>query len=1197
MDDKEKQALLEEARKKYPIGTVFKPIVKGHLRNEYTIEKELVWETNDIISHYGIPAVYNGEWAEIVKVEEKPSRILVFNDIYVGDIVVSHKVTNKNIDTRKVGDIFRVLEGSKKGVLYYIKDRSQSNTEGDWRKATFEEIEAYNKGIKNINDIPKKAVFEVGKWYKRPFIAGHNKSTFKTYFKCCKVENDDWWASDEISEDGTFYSTNSNGTKTKDGVVPIDISEIQQYLPDGHVDKIVEKYTSKYWKVYNKDSKYDFINKYKVPIKEGESGTLEGYISGSQYYHSGGGSSVKNGKFTLPTEDEIKWLEACIKANKFIPKEEALKPSIPEYVECIIKFFVEHQIGKIYKTDKFPNELKHCENYTWKKIIETPDYSKHFKPSTKEAYEAQNKPKVEWVPSVGDWVLLGNYCDTYNGKIVKITKIKDGYYHFEPNLSEYANFVKSMIVRKAEEHEIPKVMEKEPELIEGQWYTAEYENSGKIYIFHFLGKKGDYFHVDKQVTSTGSVERDDWPGYAGMKSWTNLKLANMEEVYKYFPEERPKEEENWSYRLTIESEQILKKWLISLNISWSANVNAWYGIKDGSPHYGSWSNSWGKVLTTEEFYKKIGHVTEKSMETYKEGDWVIATGNIHKGNSYLGKLVTFRSTNFDSLVDYDAGGQTFGSRVYSNIIRKALPHEIPSKSMNTYGLKVGDKIAEKILKEWCAQGPNTWWGQGGSTWKSGNNFSSSESTRTIISFGTKDGFGTIHFSDCDSTFFLKLEGFKEFMDNFNKPKLEKGKYYSWKGADGTRYMQFVEKIDETTKTSYYRWEKEGKNQNEHLNGTDIYPLKDSIFKEVTEQEAKGTKTSELTSLPEKWCIAVTKENAKVLGKWRSSGYAGNVTEEDAKGYVYYEGYLGDRGYWIVNKLPDCTEITFEQFKKWVLKSEPVKEQVMENLNDRWVKILKDNPWSSGAKIGQYYQIDHYAGGDHKLKGAGYISSNPMGNYELMPIGWTPEIEKKYTYEVVSCETQEQWDFVLSKFNPLGLEKRLWDKGRCITFGGTTAIGTHSTKSWFEHTRTSKIYSFEEWCNKFGHVFSPKKEEWKIGDWAYVLKESRGGYKNPGDVFKVIKVQNSFSIPCLYFDDYSCVTADRVRKALSHEIPLYDTIYNKGLVDEMVHFSQGYDQLRPKKKGFDEKEHLSKPYNQMLEIKIKKTNKQFKKQLL
>lgn len=106
-------------------------------------------------------------------------------------------------------------------------------------------------------------------------------------------------------------------------------------------------------------------------------------------------SSPPTRTYRRATEEEIQWLDACITANKYMEKEEALKKNIPEYVECVKTFFAEAgQVGKIFKTSSpFPN-FKFCENLTWVGVLEAnPEY---FKPSTKEAYEAQSSPRIEY---------------------------------------------------------------------------------------------------------------------------------------------------------------------------------------------------------------------------------------------------------------------------------------------------------------------------------------------------------------------------------------------------------------------------------------------------------------------------------------------------------------------------------------------------------------------------------------------------------------------------------------------------------------------------------------------------------------------------------------------------------------------------------------------------------------------------------
>lgn len=95
------------------------------------------------------------------------------------------------------------------------------------------------------------------------------------------------------------------------------------------------------------------------------------------------------------TLEEKYWLNECIKANKFISYEEAMKTFIPEYVECIeenVYDYGTNVIGKIYKVfGVTPNHINpyYLIEYGGIKYLSV---SKHrFKPSTKEAYEAQFK--------------------------------------------------------------------------------------------------------------------------------------------------------------------------------------------------------------------------------------------------------------------------------------------------------------------------------------------------------------------------------------------------------------------------------------------------------------------------------------------------------------------------------------------------------------------------------------------------------------------------------------------------------------------------------------------------------------------------------------------------------------------------------------------------------------------------------------
>lgn len=390
-----KYDLLEEARKKYPKGTLIK---SASTDNNIISDGEPIWYEKDVSIHItgqsGL-VYYNRKWGEIVE----PPKVLIFNNIYAGDIVVSLKTI---LNSRENGEMLIAELGSHPGILRYRHNSKSSSQKGEWRKATLEEIEAYNKGVKNIKDIAKTPAFIVGNWYKLETGENNNSTKvhyvnyikyksnigrtlycdefinilpngngYKTNINCTfasmllvnPIDNsevsiflpknhldkiiepevgrwykyNDWYikfyrnnnnvfqSSEEIRPNRTYYKAVSNfGKPDSSKVLLEDLTEIQEYLPDGHVDKIKPVMKSLYWIVNNQ-----FLNKFKVPIEGKVTGDLEGFINLiNNRFYMGGGGSLK-GNSTIPTDDEIKWLEECISANKFISKEEVLKMKYP----------------------------------------------------------------------------------------------------------------------------------------------------------------------------------------------------------------------------------------------------------------------------------------------------------------------------------------------------------------------------------------------------------------------------------------------------------------------------------------------------------------------------------------------------------------------------------------------------------------------------------------------------------------------------------------------------------------------------------------------------------------------------------------------------------------------------------------------------------------------------------------------------
>ena len=78
----------------------------------------------------------------------------------------------------------------------------------------------------------------------------------------------------------------------------------------------------------------------------------------------------------------------------------------------------------------------------------------------------------------------------------------------------------------------------------------------------------------------------------------------------------------------------------------------------------------------------------------------------------------------------------------------------------------------------------------------------------------------------------------------------------------------------------------------------------------------------MKQLPKEWCIKVTQENLEALNKYRNAG--GHLSGTDGWVGDYNDGW---KGTWSKDK-PDYTEITFDDFKRLVLKQEPMNKKLI-----------------------------------------------------------------------------------------------------------------------------------------------------------------------------------------------------------------------------------------------------------------------------
>lgn len=127
----------------------------------------------------------------------------------------------------------------------------------------------------------------------------------------------------------------------------------------------------------------------------------------NKYFFKYGAFNDINNEFYEATPEEKHWLEVCIVADSFISYEEAMKSFIPEYVECITSRndrFIQNKIYKVLSYKNIDEPRINLDNKGYYHFLPFNGGFWKFKPSTKEAYDAQ------FVVKEPEFVLPEKWC-------------------------------------------------------------------------------------------------------------------------------------------------------------------------------------------------------------------------------------------------------------------------------------------------------------------------------------------------------------------------------------------------------------------------------------------------------------------------------------------------------------------------------------------------------------------------------------------------------------------------------------------------------------------------------------------------------------------------------------------------------------------------------------------------------------------
>lgn len=389
---------------------------------------------------------------------------------------------------------------------------------------------------------------QVGKWYQ-----DSNWSSKQDYVKyervdirvdCCKI----WYGENILN--GRYTKRDNFWFFTISTLREVPLEEIQQYLPDGHPDKIINP-------IFKKG---DLVRVLKQShgwglIKPGDVGRVDRIDDKCLYVKFEKNSYNWTGTFECfeliseesstkeLTELPEKWMvkvtvENAIILGEFYGKHcyDGYRKSVPN--EYVGKYLSSHNLASGDSMfSKSPGS-----NYTASEVlrgyteISFETFEKHVLNKESKSIKTEESDKEVWIPKVGDWVVVKSYSQGGQGNGISkdnlISKLytpgtmnasgmllKESSFSVKHN-DRFYNILKSHIIRKAEPWEIP-IEEQTTEIPMvdssiSDFYTIDNYGVGPIIYPHFNYREGeDLATITKPKTPKESFKLNKLP----TKSW------------------------------------------------------------------------------------------------------------------------------------------------------------------------------------------------------------------------------------------------------------------------------------------------------------------------------------------------------------------------------------------------------------------------------------------------------------------------------------------------------------------------------------------------------------------------------------------------------------------------------------------------------------------------------------------------------
>lgn len=224
-------------------------------------------------------------------------------------------------------------------------------------------------------------------------------------------------------------------------------------------------------------------------------------------------------------------------------------------------------------------------------------------------------------------------------------------------------------------------------------------------------------------------------------------------------------------------------------------------------------------------------------------------------------------------------------------------------------------------------------------------------------------------------------------------------------------------------------------------------------------------------LPKKWHVRVTKENYNVLNNWRV-----NIIKYSRDNFdVAYEIILQDGSGGSAKAHKGETEITFDQFKKYVLK-EAI--ETSKETNPEYVECLENH--DTQFTKGKIYKVinSEFNSIEVDLDDNGKPNSWHKKFFKPSTKEAFDAQKEKQLKQAVHCTTQEEWDFVTEKLGYKWSEYSKWSVHKNNTCINLKRLGFGTAGVAY---KGYQILSFQEWCDLNGYKME-KEVKFKVGKW-------------------------------------------------------------------------------------------------------------------